>query len=108
MSLELTLLIWSVGLTFIQMLVAVAGTILEFGLPATPGIRQLYGWYFRVVLPRLGRLISRHREAYSYLPASVELFPSGQAFADLLRRGGFAEVSHRALTAGVVSLYLAK
>src|SRR5205823_3720734 len=43
--------------------------ILEFGSPRIPGCRQLYGWYFRSVLPRVGGLISKHGDAYSYLPA---------------------------------------
>ena len=49
--------------------------ILEFGTPTLPGLRQMYGWYFRNVLPRIGRLVSRHADAYSHLPASVESFP---------------------------------
>ena len=62
--------------------------ILEFGLPSVPGLRQLYGWYFLQVLPRIGRLVSRHGGAYSYLPASVGAFPWGQAFADVLTAAG--------------------
>ena len=42
--------------------------ILEFGEPIIPGIRAMYNWYFRVVLPQLGRLVSKHQSAYSYLP----------------------------------------
>src|ERR1700730_7849219 len=48
--------------------------ILEFGIPATPGVRTLYLWSFNHVLPRRGRLISRHTSAYGYLPASVGAF----------------------------------
>jgi demethylmenaquinone methyltransferase / 2-methoxy-6-polyprenyl-1,4-benzoquinol methylase len=80
--------------------------ILEFGSPTAPVFRQAYGWYFRAVLPRIGRLVSRHGDAYSYLPASVEQFPSGQAFADLLRRAGFNDVTARPLTFGTVWLYV--
>ena len=50
-------------------------SILEFGEPVIPGIRGVYNWYFRAVLPRLGRLVSKHQNAYSYLPASVGAFP---------------------------------
>src|SRR5207247_410674 len=50
--------------------------ILEFGEPTAPGLRGLYKWYFRAVLPRVGRLVSKHESAYSYLPASVGAFPS--------------------------------
>jgi demethylmenaquinone methyltransferase/2-methoxy-6-polyprenyl-1,4-benzoquinol methylase len=81
--------------------------ILEFGMPWVPGLRRVYLWYFRRVLPRIGRLISRHSDAYSYLPASVGGFPPPQVFAALLRRAGFSTVRMRALTFGVVYLYLA-
>jgi demethylmenaquinone methyltransferase/2-methoxy-6-polyprenyl-1,4-benzoquinol methylase len=82
--------------------------ILEFGMPTLPVIRQVYGWYFRVVLPRLGRLISRHSEAYSYLPASVSQFPSGEEFVKVLRQAGFHEARAVPLTLGSVYLYVAR
>ncbi len=52
--------------------------ILEFGLPVVPAVRPLYLWYFRHVLPRIGRAVSRHDAAYSYLPASVGRLPLGR------------------------------
>jgi demethylmenaquinone methyltransferase/2-methoxy-6-polyprenyl-1,4-benzoquinol methylase len=82
--------------------------VLEFGAPTIPGCRQLYGWYFRVVLPRVGRLISKHGEAYSYLPASVAQFPSPEAFMAMLSTAGFPRVRHVRLTFGIVSLYVAE
>ncbi|MCC7044791.1 MAG: bifunctional demethylmenaquinone methyltransferase/2-methoxy-6-polyprenyl-1,4-benzoquinol methylase UbiE [Acidobacteria bacterium] len=82
--------------------------VLEFGSPSLPGLRSAYLWYFRHVLPRIGRLVSRHGDAYSYLPASVAEFPSGDAFAAILREAGFASVRHRTFTFGVVYLYLAR
>ena len=82
--------------------------VLEFGAPTLPGLRQLYAWYFRAVLPRIGRLISKHGEAYEYLPASVQQFPSGAAFDEMLRRAGFSQVRHDSLTLGVVYLYVAR
>lgn len=81
--------------------------VLEFGSPAIPGVRGVYLWYFRHVLPRVGRLISRHGEAYSYLPASVAEFPSGEAFKAILLRAGFELVEYRTFTLGIVYLYLA-
>jgi demethylmenaquinone methyltransferase / 2-methoxy-6-polyprenyl-1,4-benzoquinol methylase len=81
--------------------------VLEFAMPRTPGIRQLYHWYFRVVLPRIGRLISRHQEAYTYLPASVGAWATPQEFADILRGSGFVEVRAVPLTCGIVYLYTA-
>jgi demethylmenaquinone methyltransferase / 2-methoxy-6-polyprenyl-1,4-benzoquinol methylase len=82
--------------------------ILEFGLPVIPAVRPLYLWYFRHVLPRIGRAVSRHDAAYSYLPESVGGFPWGEAFADVLRAQGFNNVSSRPLTLGIVYLYTAE
>lgn len=79
--------------------------ILEFGLPVIPAVRPVYLWYFRNVLPRIGRVVSRHDAAYSYLPASVGAFPYGEAFADILRGAGFNNVRSRPLTFGIVYLY---
>jgi len=82
--------------------------ILEFGLPVIPAVRPLYLWYFRNVLPRIGRAVSRHDAAYSYLPASVGAFPWGETFADILRGQGFNNVKSRPLTFGIVYLYTAE
>jgi demethylmenaquinone methyltransferase/2-methoxy-6-polyprenyl-1,4-benzoquinol methylase len=81
--------------------------ILEFGLPRPAILRQAYLWYFRRVLPRIGRLVSRHTDAYSYLPASVGTFPEPDAFVETLERAGFASVRARGLSLGIVYLYLA-
>ncbi len=79
--------------------------ILEFGEPIVPGVRALYGWYFRQVLPRLGRLVSRDDSAYSYLPASVGAFSPVDEFVKILRQSGLANVSAVPLTFGIVFLY---
>lgn len=81
--------------------------ILEFGEPRIPGIRTLYNWYFRVVLPRLGRVVSKHQSAYSYLPASVGTFPPPAAFAATISSHGFSSVRAVPLTLGIVYLYVA-
>lgn len=82
--------------------------ILEFGIPQAPGLRQLYQWYFLRVLPRIGRAVSKHGGAYSYLPESVGAFPFGQDFTRLLTEAGFVEAAHSPLTLGVVYLYTAR
>ena len=82
--------------------------ILEFGFPRIPGISAAYKWYFRAVLPRVGRAISKHGKAYSYLPASVERFPTPEAFADEIRKAGFRQVRAVPLTLGIVYLYIAE
>ena len=81
--------------------------ILEFGVPHGRGLRAIYLWYFRRVLPWIGRLISRHREAYAYLPASVSAFSSPEAFSGLLDDAGFSHVHAAPLTFGIVYLYVA-
>jgi len=79
--------------------------ILEFGEPRIPGIRTLYTWYFRFVLPQLGRLVSKHQSAYSYLPASVGTFPPPARFAATISSHGFRDVRAVPLTFGIVYLY---
>jgi demethylmenaquinone methyltransferase / 2-methoxy-6-polyprenyl-1,4-benzoquinol methylase len=81
--------------------------ILEFGEPIMPGIRAMYNWYFRVVLPQLGRLVSRHQSAYSYLPASVGTFPAPPVFAATISSHGFPNAKAVPLSLGVVYLYIA-
>ena len=79
--------------------------ILEFGLPVVPAIRPLYLWYFNHVLPRIGRAVSKHSGAYTYLPASVGGFPFGADFARILETTGFSQVRAKPLAFGVVYLY---
>ena len=82
--------------------------ILEFGMPTMPIVSGVYAWYFRAVLPRVGRLISRHSDAYEYLPASVSSFPSGEGFVNILREAGFSKVRSVPLVFGAVYLYIAE
>jgi demethylmenaquinone methyltransferase/2-methoxy-6-polyprenyl-1,4-benzoquinol methylase len=79
--------------------------ILEFAIPTAPGMRALYLWYFNQVLPRIGRIVSRHNAAYGYLPASVGAFASPDEFVTILRHAGFEDVSAVPLTFGIVYLY---
>jgi demethylmenaquinone methyltransferase/2-methoxy-6-polyprenyl-1,4-benzoquinol methylase len=82
--------------------------ILEFGFPRIPGIRAAYRAYFRYVLPRVGRAVSKHDEAYAYLPASVADFGSEAAVIQLIQGAGFADVRSVPLTAGIVYMYLGR
>jgi demethylmenaquinone methyltransferase/2-methoxy-6-polyprenyl-1,4-benzoquinol methylase len=81
--------------------------ILELGEPVIPGVRAIYNWYFRQVLPRLGRLVSHHNSAYSYLPASVAEFPRPADFAAMISSHGFTAVRAVPLSLGIVYLYVA-
>jgi demethylmenaquinone methyltransferase/2-methoxy-6-polyprenyl-1,4-benzoquinol methylase len=82
--------------------------VLEFGIPTMPVLGPVYRWYFRNVLPRIGGLVSRHRDAYAYLPASVDEFPSPPEFARGLRASGFRSVRTVPLAVGAVYLYIAE
>lgn len=82
--------------------------ILEFSLPRSAALRNFYLWYFRKILPLVGRLISKHPSAYTYLPESVEAFPSPEAFAQQLRDAGFGTVRAVSLTFGVVYMFVAR
>ena len=79
--------------------------ILEFSIPRIWPIRPLYLFYFRRVLPLIGRLVSKHTTAYSYLPDSVDRFPAAPELAERMRRAGFAEVGYRVLSFGVAALH---
>ncbi len=79
--------------------------ILEFSLPANRLIRQLYLFYFRNILPRIGGVISGDSYAYRYLNRTVETFPYGEAFCELLRDAGFQNVRTIPLTFGIASIY---
>lgn len=82
--------------------------ILEFGVPRLPGLSALYLWYFKHLLPLVGRFVSGHGGAYSYLPASVGAFPPPAEFMTILRQAGFEDVKADPLTFGVVYLYTAR
>lgn len=82
--------------------------ILEFGQPRIPGIRTLYAWYFRYLLPLVGRMVSKHQSAYSYLPASVGTFPSAADFRRIIAAANFSQVRAVPLTLGIVYLYVAQ
>ena len=79
--------------------------VLEFSTPQRWPIKPLYQFYFRQILPRVGRLVSKHATAYSYLPSSVHEFPDPGSFADRFRRAGFRDVAHEALTFGIAMIH---
>ncbi len=82
--------------------------VLELSLPKNFIIKQLYLFYFRYLLPFFGRLLSGHKDAYRYLNESVEDFPSGENFKDLLTKAKFSEVTYHPMTFGVATLYVAR
>ncbi|MFM9064286.1 MAG: class I SAM-dependent methyltransferase, partial [Pirellula sp.] len=81
--------------------------VLEFSQPTLPILKQLYGFYFRRILPGIGNKVANNsKEAYAYLPASVSQFPSGEVMADLMRQVGLGQVRVIPMTFGVATLYL--
>jgi len=79
--------------------------VLEFGRPEAPVLAPLYRWYSRVVIPRVGALVSGDRAPYEYLPRTSAAFPSGAAFTALMREAGLASPRALPLTLGVAFAY---
>lgn len=79
--------------------------VLEFSSPAKFPFSAIYRFYFHRVLPFFGRLFSKDRSAYNYLPESVRNFPVGEEFMSLLRDKGFVSLRSRMLTGGVATIY---
>lgn len=81
--------------------------VLEFSMPRRFPVRQLYAWYFRHVLPRLGQWLARNdQEAYNYLPESVGEFPSYEALVERMEDAGLTSVRYYPLTFGIATLYV--
>jgi demethylmenaquinone methyltransferase/2-methoxy-6-polyprenyl-1,4-benzoquinol methylase len=80
--------------------------ILELATPDNPFIRFFYNIYTRRIIPWFGSRIAGNREAYTYLPSSIERFPKGAAMVDKLMAAGGREVKQRKLTFGVCRLYI--
>ena len=80
--------------------------VIEFSKPRSFPMKQLYRFYFKSILPVIGKLISKDQSAYTYLPESVDAFPDGQQFLDILTRLGFNNVSCTPLTFGISSIYM--
>jgi demethylmenaquinone methyltransferase/2-methoxy-6-polyprenyl-1,4-benzoquinol methylase len=82
--------------------------ILEFSMPEKFPVKQLYRFYFKHFLPKIGRWVSKDDGAYSYLPASVEKFPKPNAFSEMLASFGLRMQQMRSLSFGIATLYCAK
>lgn len=80
--------------------------VLEFTIPPNPIVRTAYLWYFRKVLPAVGRIVSGHRWAYSYLPASVDGFAGPRALGRELLNAGFRNVRWQLLTFGIAAIHV--
>jgi len=79
--------------------------ILEFSRPRKFPFKQAYNFYFKFILPKIGRIVSSDKTAYTYLPESVEAFPDGEDFLRILRDIGYKQTQCRSLTFGISSIY---
>jgi demethylmenaquinone methyltransferase/2-methoxy-6-polyprenyl-1,4-benzoquinol methylase len=80
--------------------------IVEFSKPEKFPLKQGYNFYFRYILPQIGKLVSKDNEAYTYLPESVQAFPYGNKFLEILEKVGFKNTKCRSLTFGISSIYV--
>ncbi len=81
--------------------------ILEFSKPAKFPVKNIYNFYFKYILPKLGKMVSKNDEAYSYLPDSVSKFPEGESFINELVDAGFKNPAQKRLTFGIATIYTA-
>ncbi|MGB0521901.1 MAG: bifunctional demethylmenaquinone methyltransferase/2-methoxy-6-polyprenyl-1,4-benzoquinol methylase UbiE [Flammeovirgaceae bacterium] len=82
--------------------------VLEFSQPESFPFKQFYNFYFKNILPLIGKVVSKDSAAYTYLPESVKAFPYGEAFSNILKKVGFKEVTCVPLTFGISTIYLAR
>jgi len=85
-----------------------AAAILEFSVPTSFPMKQGYLFYFKRILPLIGKIVSKNSMAYTYLPDTVLSFPQGKTFCAMLEKQGFSKTSFKRLSAGICSIYLAE
>ena len=97
------------GLTEMLRVLKPEGTaiILEFSKPKKFPIKQIYNFYFNKILPGIGKLVSKDNAAYTYLPESVDAFPDGKDFTDILTKVGYKNPTAKPLMFGIASIYKA-
>lgn len=81
--------------------------ILELSEPDWFPMKQLYAIYSKVVIPTLGKLLSKDQSAYTYLPQSIKAFPQGEVMKEIILKAGFSEACFKRLTLGICTLYTA-
>ena len=81
--------------------------LMELSTPERFPMKQLYSIYSRIVIPSLGKLLSKDHSAYTYLPQSIKAFPQGEVMQRILHKAGFSQVRFKRLTLGICTLYFA-
>jgi demethylmenaquinone methyltransferase/2-methoxy-6-polyprenyl-1,4-benzoquinol methylase len=84
------------------------GVIIEFSKPSRFPIKQLFTFYFKYIMPTIGKLVSKDARAYTYLPESVDAFPSGNDFVNVMLELGYRECRCIPLSGGIASIYIGK
>lgn len=79
--------------------------ILEFSKPTKFPVKQAFAFYFKYIMPVLGNWLAKDQAAYTYLPESVQAFPSGQDFVNILNEVGYKNVKIYPLSGGIASIY---
>ncbi len=79
--------------------------ILEFSKPSAFPIKNIYNFYFKNILPNIGKTVSKNDEAYTYLPESVQQFPEGRDFMKVMKKAGYTQIEQKRLTFGIATLY---
>jgi demethylmenaquinone methyltransferase/2-methoxy-6-polyprenyl-1,4-benzoquinol methylase len=98
------------GLTDMNRVLKPGGTciVLEFSKPSAFPFKQIYNFYFKHILPFVGKAISKDNAAYHYLPESVQAFPDGKDFLNIFEKAGFQSTQCIPLTFGISSIYIGK
>src|SRR5574344_1634074 len=81
--------------------------ILELSEPEMFPMKQLYSIYSKIVIPSIGKLLSKDDNAYTYLPESIKAFPQGEVMSKIIEKAGFKKVEFKRLTFGICTLYMA-
>jgi len=79
--------------------------VLEFSRPKNIVFKTLYNFYMKIITPGVGKLIAKNKDAYEYLNESVQRFPEGKNFIDILNKAGYRSTYYKALTFGICSVY---
>lgn len=82
--------------------------IIELTSPVSFPMKQLFWMYSHVLMPTIGKVVSRDSRAYTYLPATMEAFPQGEEMQHILQRAGFKDITFKRFTFGLSTMYLAE
>lgn len=95
------------GLSEINRVLKTGGmlAILEFSKPKTFPVKQLYNFYFTLILPKIGNILSKNKFAYKYLPDSVFNFPDGSDFLTIMKKSGYNNCTQKRFMLGICTLY---